>query len=91
MSEEGFDPSRYRRREDQGMLVLSERLNNLQRNFNAKSSSQEGDIKDVEKKQNANPCDTNSMRITHLEKVAWLTAGAVLGLAAKTIYFLVDK
>lgn len=86
--------NQYRRKEDESLkllITLSERLNNLQKSLEEKQSAQKEDIKEIEKKQGANPCGVNNIRISHLEKVMWLVAGAVLALIVKTIYFLVNK
>lgn len=84
--------NQYRRKEDESLkllITLGERLSNLQKNLDEKQSLQREDMKDIEKRQEANPCSVNNMRISHLEKAAWLFAGAVLALIVKTIYFLV--
>lgn len=85
---------RYRRKEDEGLkllITLNERLDNLQKNLEEKQASQKEDLKEIEKKQEANPCGANDVRISYLEKAMWLSAGAILALIIKTIYFLVSK
>lgn len=82
----------YRRKEDESLkllLTLNERVANFQSNLKDEQSSQKIDLREVQKKQEVNPCSANSVRISHLEKAAWMFAGAILALIIKTIYFLV--
>lgn len=85
------DSQKYRRREDEStklLIVLGERVANIQETLNEKLVIHESRLSIIEKNQNAKPCDTHELRLRYLERIIWGLGGAVILLIVEMVVSL---